>query len=792
MPGLTHLTRVPFRYYAPQFHHINTDPSRMMHYLFPLVFAIVLLSGCRNDSDPDPGYGTDTAALMKKFDRSPALSPEASMKKMKIENGFSIELVAAEPLVNTPVAMSFDERGRIWAIEMPGYMPDTIGTGEDQRNGKIVILEDTDHDGKADRRTVFLDSLVLPRALCLIGNGLLVAEPPNLWFVEINGDKPGRRSLVDKDYAVGGNVEHQPNGLLRGLDNWIYNAKSDKRYRKKGDNWLIEHTHFRGQYGITQDNYGRLMYNHNSANVLGDYFPAGLEVFNKNQRGVKGYSVAVVSDNRVYPSRPTTGVNRGYMEGILGADLRLVNFTAACGPVCYRGGLFGKEYEQNVFVAEPSANLIKRNILKDSGYILTGRQAYQEREFLASTDERFRPVNLYNGPDGALYIVDMYRGIIQHKTYLTDYLKSEIRKRDLEEPLAYGRIYRIAPSGKKATTPALLPLDPATLVERLGDPNGWVRDRAQQLLIDHRYTGAEPALRETLRQTDHPLAAIHALWTMEGLGVLQTADVVPMLQSGSWPLRMQALNVLASVMDEHNYRQYTTELERMLQQQDSLAAPLIAFLAHTVARFDKNKSEGLLKTLMKQYPENEFVVSAVISNLQDRETLFLEKLKVSHADTSLALYRQLQRVVRDIAAAKHAANAKLLKEKYPQGAALFTSTCQTCHGEDGNGLKSVAPPLNGSEWVTGDKAKLAAIVLYGLAGPIRVAGKLYEAPEITAEMPGIGNNADISDDQLAELLSFIRASWNNKSGEVKPQEIRRVREKFAGRQSPFTMDELSR
>src|SRR5690606_1476115 len=162
-------------------------------------------------------------------------------------------------------------------------------------------------------------SLVLPRALCLIENGLLVAEPPNLWFVEINGDKPGRRSLVDKDYAVGGNVEHQPNGLLRGLDNWIYNAKSDKRYRKKGDNWLIEHTHFRGQYGITQDNYGRLMYNHNSANVLGDYFPAGLEVFNKNQRGVKGYSVAIVSDNRVYPSRPTTGVNRGYMEGILGA-----------------------------------------------------------------------------------------------------------------------------------------------------------------------------------------------------------------------------------------------------------------------------------------------------------------------------------------------------------------------------------------------------------------------------------------------------------------------------------------
>lgn len=763
----------------------------MTHHLLPLLFVLFVFAGCQNSNDPDRELETDTVAIMKKFTSSPALSPAASLEKMKIENGFSIELVAAEPVVNTPVAMSFDEKGRIWVIEMPGYMPDTVGTGEEQQNGKIVILEDTDNDGFADKRTVFLDSLVLPRALCLIENGLLVAEPPNLWFIEINDDKPGRRSLVDKDYAVGGNVEHQPNGLLRGLDNWIYSAKSEKRYRKKGGNWLIEHTHFRGQYGITQDNYGRLMYNHNSANVLGDYFPAGLEVFNKNQRGVKGYSAAIVADNRVYPARPTPGVNRGYMEGILGTDLRLVNFTAACGPVCYRGNLFGKAYDQNVFVAEPSANLIKRNILQDSGYVLTGQQAYQEKEFLSSTDERFRPVNLYNGPEGALYIVDMYRGIIQHKTYLTDYLKSEIRKRNLEEPLAYGRIYRVVPAGKKVT-PIPIPRDPAALVQLLGDPNGWIRDKAQQLLIDNQYIQVEAALRETLHQTDNPLATIHALWTMEGLGLLQTADVTPLLQASSWPLRMQALSVLPSVMNRQNYRQYTAELRKRLQHNDTLAAPLIGFLAHTVAQFDKTEADTLLTTLMKQYADNDYVASAVISSLQDRETQFLKKLGTLNPDSSLALYLQLQKVVGDIAASKHAANTKLLKQKYPEGVKLFASTCQTCHGEDGNGLKSVAPPLNESEWVTGDKTKLVSIVLFGLTGPIQVKGKLYEKPEISAEMPGIGNNEEISDQQLAELLSFIRGSWNNQSGEVRPQDIRRVREKYAGRQIPFTMEELNR
>ena len=154
------------------------------------------------------------------------LTPQESIPAMKVENGFEVRLVASEPLISTPVALNFDDKGRIWAVEMQGFMPDTVGRGENIPNGKIIILEDKDGDGIMDDRKVFLDSLVLPRALCLIENGLLVAEPPNLWYIEINNDRAGKKILVDSAYAPGGNAEHQPNGLLRGIDNWIYNAKS--------------------------------------------------------------------------------------------------------------------------------------------------------------------------------------------------------------------------------------------------------------------------------------------------------------------------------------------------------------------------------------------------------------------------------------------------------------------------------------------------------------------------------------------------------------------------------------
>ena len=305
-----------------------------------LIIGLFILIGGGAFRQIEKSLVLDSLLIRKEFDSSPVLSAEESMKKMQLESGFTVKLVTKEPLINSPVAIVFDKIGRIWVTEMEGYMPDTVGTGEEQPRGRIVILSDKDNDGVMDDRKVFLDSLLLPRAICLIGNGILVAESPRLWYYEIRDDKPIKKTLVDASYAEGGNVEHQPNGLFRAMDNWIYNAKSDRRYRMQNGKWLIERTHFRGQWGITQDDQGRLYYNTNSENLLGDLFSPGFGASNQNQLSVAGFNKKIVANNKVYPARATTGVNRGYQPGILDDSLRLVNFTAACGPVIYSGDLF--------------------------------------------------------------------------------------------------------------------------------------------------------------------------------------------------------------------------------------------------------------------------------------------------------------------------------------------------------------------------------------------------------------------------------------------------------------------
>ncbi|MGX5818842.1 DUF7133 domain-containing protein [Chitinophaga lutea] len=742
-----------------------------------LASAALMAAACNGRQQGNKG---DSLAIRAAYAESPVLTPEQSIAAMQVENGFAVQLVASEPLVVAPVAMTFDEKGRLWVAEMTGYMPDTVGTGEDMRNGRIVVLEDTTGDGAMDKRTVFLDSLILPRALAIVGDGLLVAEPPKLWYCPFSGGK----QLVDSSYTEGGNVEHQPNGLYRALDNWIYNAKSAARYRREGNRWIKERTHFRGQWGISQDNYGRLFYNNNSENLLGDWFSPGLGSSNPNQRNVKGFDENIVPDNKVFPLRPNTGVNRGYMKGVLDDSLRLNNFTAACGPLVYRGGLYGSGFEGNAFVAEPSANLIKRNLLADSGYAVRGRQAYARKEFLASTDERFRPVNLHLGPDGAMYVLDMYRGIIQHKTYLTPYLKKEIGARGLTLPLNCGRIYRVVPAGQ-SPVPVRVEGD---LVALLDHTNGWIRDKAQQRIVDGGSKALVPALRARLGQLDRPVGAIHALWALEGLHSLELADLQPLLAHSNPQLRGQALAALRSAAHPNSEAEVITALRSL--SADTLSAPAVAYAVATLPWLREAGKRPILQTIYRTFPNSAVVADAVISNVKDHEQALLQEVIAWNADTNLVIRRQLEKVIADVANRRKAQLDEALTKEYPRGYLIFKTVCQTCHGADGEGIKSLAPPLNHSELVTGRKERLAAIVLYGLTGPVEVNGKLYKAPEISGDMPGIGANDEFSDADIAQLMSFIRNAWGNKADRVTEKDILQVRKQYKGRQKSFTMEEL--
>lgn len=735
------------------------------------------------------------------FTAAPVLSPAEALHTFQIQDGFSIELVASEPLIHDPVAMDFDERGRIWVIEMQSYMPDVEGHGEEQRTGKIVILEDQNGDGMMDDAKVFLDKLVLPRAIAITHNGILYSEPPNLWFVENNNDKPGKKILIDSAYAVGGNVEHQPNGLMRGIDNWFYNAKSRARYKYQEGQWIKQDTEFRGQWGITKDNYGRLFYNTNSNQLRGDLAPPNMMSRNPDFAPVESVNREIAEDQRVYPIRPTPGTNRAYKEDVLDEFQRLVTFTAAGGPVIYRGDQFPEAYQGNAFVCEPAANLIKRNILTESGAYLEARQAYADREFLASTDERFRPVNLYNGPDGSLYVVDMYRGIIQHKTYLTDYLRDQIQSRGLDEPVGLGRIYRIRYKGSwfdqfrdkftDSSKPALHKATDEELVDYLSHPNGWWRDQAQRLLVERNHQEIMPELIGVLKEGD-ALAKMHALWTLEGMGVISPDVIKPPIQAEEPEVVATALRVAQGNAKTEHAQTTLSIYEEVAAHKDPQVQLQLALSLGEFMEADSLKVMKMLKAIALEQGEDVLIQEALVSSLYGKESEFLTLL-AQEAPEQLPMVTLLNEVIANAELKSQLKGKELTKEEEEQfilGKSLYEKTCAGCHQENGKGVLPIAPPLDGSEWVTGPEERLILVALHGLQGPVTVKGKVYKEPEVQPVMPGLKGNPEFTDERLAAVLTYVRNAWSNEADAVDALKVKEIRESTIEREEPYTENEL--
>jgi mono/diheme cytochrome c family protein/glucose/arabinose dehydrogenase len=567
------------------------------------------------------------------------LAPEEALKKFYMPPGYRVELVASEPMVHEPVMIDWDADGRMWVVEMPGFMPDIQATSERTPVGKIVVLEDTNTDGRMDKRTVFQDGLVLARWLKILDRGVLVAEPPNLWlFQDTNGDlRADRKELVTNLYGRReANVEHNANSLLWALDNWMYTSEVDIYLRLKNGRFDVQRTLSRGQWGITQDDAGRIYRNTNESALHVDLIPARYFLRNPNLLRTRGSHESLTGLNgelnTVWPIRPTRGVNRGYQSGILRPDGTLARFTAVCAPVVYRGDRLPAELYGNMFVVDPAVNLVSRIILSDSPNGLVARKAYEDvrGEFLASTDELFRPVNLSMGPDGTLYVVDMYRGIIEHKGYLTEYLRDYVLSHKLEQLTSRGRIYRIVhETTRRDGPPAMSRATSARLVELLAHPNGWRRDMAQQLLVERGDASVVPALRTLADSASDVRTRLHALWTLDGLDSIEPATVLRALNHPSRDVRVSALRLAERWLNDPAHPIHEAVLKRL----DDTDWAVRRQLAATLGEFPPGSKEAALATILERDGDDPVAMDAALSGLRGLEPAVLERLLQSNVET---------------------------------------------------------------------------------------------------------------------------------------------------------------
>jgi glucose/arabinose dehydrogenase/mono/diheme cytochrome c family protein len=719
------------------------------------------------------------------------LSPQQAIADFQIEEGFAVEAVAAEPAIEDPVALQWDADGAMWVLEMRGYMHDEDGGGENMPLGRIKILKDANGDGTYESASVFLDSLIMPRAVLPVNGGALVIEPPKLLFVKNKYGKGGKVQVIDSLFIEGGNVEHQPNALMPAMDNWIYCAKSNKRVRLINNQWVVEKTQFRGQWGLTQDDMGRLFYNDNSITLLGDNFLPNAFAENEAYRrqSKTSYNVQLVS-NRVFPRRTTTGVNRGYEKEVLDSTGRLVNVTAACGPVIYRGDQFPEKYRGNAFVMEPSGYLIKRIVLtQDSNGFVRGALPYENKEFLTATDERFRPVNAYNAPDGALYFIDMHRGVIQHTTYLTPYLRRYIDSLKLQRPIGMGRIYRIRWKERELLKKLPLTHLPAQeLVKVLEHKNGWYRDMAQRLLIERNDSTLVASLK-TLALSQNPVTALHALYTLEGMQQLTPEFLYNAAQATTTKMvYTTCMKLLENVPDKKTAFDL---LKKLALRPDRLVA--LQFV-NSLASFEKTfpaASKTLMLKVLDANRNDTLFWDAFMGSAATQET---KRLAWFPAPGDSTFRNALTTIIKKRRQAAESPAAWLSKQEtglYKAGMESFKKNCATCHGTAGEGLTNIAPPLAGSEWVTAkDVSVPIRILLDGMSGPVSVAGKRYAPPEYNGAMPGLRNNIEANNGGIAAVLTYIRNSWGNKAGAVTVEEVAAVRKATAQRRQPYTEIEL--
>ena len=688
------------------------------------------------------------------------MSPEDSLKTMELQDGYRMELAASEPLIEEPVLFTFDGNGRMYVAEMLTYMQDAEGSGKFQPTSRIKRLEDKDGDGIYESFTIFADNLLLPRMITTFGDGEILVRETNTLDLLLIKDTDGD-GLADSKETIyvggdrGGNLEHQPTGLIYGIDNWMYVTYTDQRYRFDGttvQNDLMAYGG--GQWGLAQDHLGRFYYS-----TAGGQNPA----FTFQAPSVYG-KITLENEQaegfrEVFPIDTTPDVQGG--PKLLRDDNTLKLFTGGGGQGIYLGGVFD-DLEGDYIISEPVGNLVRRaKVVRENGATQLVHPYQEARtEFIRSSDANFRPVWTDTAPDGSLYVLDMYRGIIQEGNWTQkgSYLRGIIDQYGFDKIIGRGRLYRVTKDGATLyDRPQMFSETPAELTRHLSHPNRWWRLEAQKLIVHSKDTSVVPKLKDIAANNASPLARIHALWTLEGLGVLDKALLIERFSDKHSDVRATAIRISEQLAAKGD-KDIPTHWLNIAKGDDIETVQQAVLSAYFVTSEHQQTVLDNAKKKFGTYPS----LIAIEKAMENLIALNEKRRRLSEENAELA-----QAVI--------------------EGEKSYKALCYTCHGDDGKGTPAgaglLAPSFYESDRVTGNITSLVNASWHGMQGPIN--GTHYAGGAMMS-LATRGN------EWVANALTYIRNDFGNRAGLVTEEQVAGIVKLAGDRNAMWTQPELDR
>ena len=694
------------------------------------------------------------------------LSPAEEARRFWLPPGFKMEPVLTEPDIMEPAQIAFDGNGRMFVLELRGYMQDADGGGTLNPNGRISVHEDRNNDGVYETHNVFVDNLVFPRFVMPFGPNAILAKESNVdelyKFTDTNGDsKADKKELFATGMGRIMNVEHQEAGLMWGMDNWLYSTINLVRLKWTPNGVLREPTGSNGgQWGVTQDSDGK------------PWFQAGAS-------GMPGYfQTPIAYGNFTYADQFETDLNIIWgapvliadMQGGMGAvrmpDGSLARATGSAGNDVFRGDRLPKDMVGDYFYGETVGRVVRRLRPVKNGGLTQLQNVYPLSEFIRSTDPLFRPVDMTTAPDGTMYITDMYRGIIQESQWSGPgtYLRQRIDQYQLDKIVRHGRIWRLTYEGmgRRTAQPRMNTETAAQLVAHLSDANGWWRDTAQQYLILKQDKKVVPALKQLASAAANADARVHALWTLDGLGATDAALIRTLMKDAAPRMRLHAIRA-SETLYKGGDRSFAADYRTLASDADVDVA-----------------MQALMTMNVLKAPDAMATIKAVAAT---NKAQGIQAIATAVASPTFALGRGLGLDGFGATSLSPAEEARVEK-----GRQVYAEVCFACHGEDGRGAEmpgapagtTRAPALAASPRVLGHQDYVIKTLLHGLTGP--VAGETYAEVMI----PWGQNN----DEWVAGVASYIRNAFGNKASTVEPAAVARVRAASADRKTMWNTSEL--